>query len=156
MKRTGSLVNLREIGYSEKKMKAKKPSPSTERRRTDQLTLLHQRVGAEMFQAIAELGNDGILVFDETHRIEFANRMTSEITGYSNEELLKMTVPSLLEKPHQSFVEDLFIHPERYGEKTCTEVQLITSTGEAKEAEVCIALAETPQSSKRLCLSQGY
>ena len=149
MKRTGSLVNLREIGYSEKKMKAKKPSPSTKRRRTDQLTLLHQRVGAEMFQAIAELGNDGILVFDETHRIEFANRMTSEITGYSNEELLKMTVLSLLEKPYQSFVEDLFIHPEHYGEKTCTEVQLITSTGEVKEAEVCIALAETPHRARK-------
>ena len=149
MKRTGSLVNLREIGYSEKKMKAKKPSPSTERRRTDQLTLLHQRVGAEMFQAIAELGNDGILVFDETHRIEFANRMTSEITGYSNEELLKMTVLSLLEKPYQSFVEDLFIHPEHYGEKTCTEVQLITSTGEVKEAEVCMALAETPHRAQK-------
>ena len=150
MKRTGSLVNLREIGYSEKKTKAKKASPLTRRRkRTEQPTYLHQRVGAEMFQAIAELGNDGILVFDESHQIEFANRMASEITGYSNEELLKMTVLSLLEKPHQSFVEDLFIHPDRYGEKTCTEVQLITSTGEIKEAEVCIALAETPHRARK-------
>jgi two-component system NtrC family sensor kinase len=70
--------------------------------------------------------------------------MASEITGYSNKELLKMSVLSLLGKPYQSFIEDPFIHPERYGEKTCSEVQLLTSTGEVKEAEICIALAKTP------------
>ncbi len=102
-----------------------------------------------MFQSISELGNDGILVFDEHHRIKYANRMASEITGYSNGELLNMTVLSLLDKPHQSFIEDLFIHPDRYGEKTCTEVQLLTSTGEVKEAEVCIALTQTPPGTRK-------
>ncbi|MFB3885416.1 MAG: PAS domain S-box protein [Thermodesulfobacteriota bacterium] len=97
-----------------------------------------------MFQSVAELVNDGILVFGEDHRIEFANRMASEITGYSNEELLKMSVLSLLDKPDQSFVEDLFVHPERYGEKTCTETRLPTSAGKDKEVEICIALAKTP------------
>jgi two-component system NtrC family sensor kinase len=102
-----------------------------------------------MFQSIAELGNDGILVFDERHRIEYANRMASEITGYSNEELQAMTILSLVGKSDQPFIEDLFIHPERYGEKTCTEIQLLTSKGEVKEAEICIAFAETtPQSRK--------
>ena len=97
-----------------------------------------------MFQSIAELGNDGILVFDEHHRIEFANRMVSEITGYSNEELLKMTVLSLLGEPNQPFLKDIFVHPEHYGEKVCTEIQMPTSKGEVKEAEVCIALAQSP------------
>ena len=125
-------------------MMAKKLSPPTKRRRlTGRLTLVDKRVEAGMFQAIAELGNDGILVFDQNHQIEYANRTASEITGYSNEELLKMTILSLLEKPHQSFIEDIFIHPERYGEKTCTEAHLITSTGEGKEVEVCIALTGT-------------
>ncbi len=104
---------------------------------------------AEMFQSIAELGNDGILVFDEHHRIEFANRMVSEISGYSNAELLKMTVLSLLGKPNPPFLEDLFVHPERYGEKACTEIQLLTSKGEVKEAEVCIALAQTPLGARK-------
>jgi PAS domain S-box-containing protein len=140
-----SLVNPRELCYFEDGMQHKKSPPSKSKRTTDPLTLLHnKRVGPEMFQAIAELGNDGILVFDEHHRIEFANRMASEITGYSNEELLKMTVLSLLGKPNQSFLEDLFIHPERLGEKACTEIQLLTSKGEVKEAEVCITLAQTP------------
>jgi len=125
-------------------MMARKLSPSTKKRRTTrQLTLVNKSIDSGMFHAIAELGNDGILVFNENHRIEYANRMVSEITGYSNEQLLEMTILSLLDKPHQSFIEDLFIHPERYGEKTCTEAGLITSTGEVKEAEVCIALAET-------------
>jgi PAS domain S-box-containing protein len=126
-------------------MRIKKPSSSTEKRKTlDRFGTPDRRGKAEMFQSIAELGNDGILVFDEHHRIEFANRMVSEITGYSNAELLKMTVLSLLGQHHQSFLDDLFIHPERYGEKACTEAQLLTSRGEVKEAEVCIALAQTP------------
>ncbi|MBM4305522.1 MAG: PAS domain S-box protein [Deltaproteobacteria bacterium] len=125
-------------------MMAKKLSPSVKRKRlTERLTLVDKKVEAGMFQAIAELGNDGILVFDKNHRIEFANRVASEITGFSHEALLKMSILSLLDKPHRSFVEDIFIHPERYGEKTCTEAHLITATGEIKEAEVCIALAET-------------
>ncbi|MEW6376863.1 MAG: PAS domain S-box protein [Thermodesulfobacteriota bacterium] len=131
-------------------METRKPSPSMKRRRAaGRIALLNKKVGPEMFQSIAELGNDGILVFDEHHRIEYANRMASEITGYSNGELLNMTVLSLLDKPHQSFIEDLFIHPDRYGEKTCTEVQLLSSTGEVKEAEVCIALTQTPPGTRK-------
>jgi len=127
-------------------MSSKKPTSQTKRKKTSEpLTLVKKKgVESEMFRSIAELGNDGILVFDENHQIEFANRMASEITGYSNKELLNRSVLSLLNKPNQSFIEDLFVHPERYGEKTCTEAQLLASTGEVKEAEICIALAETP------------
>jgi two-component system NtrC family sensor kinase len=134
-------------------METKKSPPSRKKRKTSEsLTLVKNKgVESEMFQSIAELGNDGILVFDESHQIEFANCMASEITGYSNKELLKRTVLSLLSKPHQSFIEDLFVHPERYGEKTCTEAQLLTSGGEVKEAEICIALAKTP-----LGVRKGY
>jgi PAS domain S-box-containing protein len=138
-----SLVNLGELCYVEEGMQPKKTSSFRKKRPGRPLTLLDKRAGPEMFQAIAELGNDGILVFDENHRIEFANRMASEITGYSNKALLKMTVLSLLRKPYPSFFDDLFIHPERYGEKACAEIQLLASTGELKEAEVCTALAQT-------------
>jgi PAS domain S-box-containing protein len=126
-------------------MELKKFSPSTKKRENpDRFGPPDQEGKAEMFQSIAELGNDGILVFNEDHRIEFANRVVSEITGYSNAELLKMTALSLLGEPNQSFLEDIFVHPERYGEKVCTEIQLPTAQGEVKEAEVCIALARTP------------
>jgi len=102
-----------------------------------------------MFEAIAELGNDGIFVFNEDYRIEYANRVVSEITGYSNEELLTMTVLSLLGKPNQLLIEDIFTHPERYGEKNCTQIQLLTSKGMAKEVEICIALAQTPRGTRK-------
>jgi two-component system NtrC family sensor kinase len=132
-------------------MSLRKPTPPIKRRKpSDPLTLVKkQGVESEVFQSIAELGNDGILVIDECHQIEFANRMASEITGFSNRELLEMSVLSLFSKSHQSFIEDLFVHPERYGEKTCTEAQLLTSRGEVKEAEICIALAKTPRGTKK-------
>jgi two-component system NtrC family sensor kinase len=132
-------------------MQTKKPSPLNKRRTSAGRPLSNRNKGveAEMFQSIAELGNDGILVFDERHRIEFANRMASEITGYSNERLLTMTVLSILNKPDQSFIEDLFVHPEHYGEKTCTEAQILTSTGEVKEAEICIAMTKTPLGARK-------
>ena len=151
MKQPGFLVNPQELGYLEKRMTFKKPTPKTRRKKTTDLLPINKEKGvdSEMFQSIAELGNDGILVFDEHHQIEFANRMATEITGYSNKELLKMPILSLLNPTDQSFVEDLFIHPERYGEKTCTKVQLITSTKGVKEAEVCIALAETPYGARK-------
>ncbi len=147
----GFLVNPGEIWYLGMEMAAKKQTPTTKRKKTAEPLILVKKkeVGSEMFQSIAELGNDGILVFDERHQIEFANRMASEITGYSNKELLKMSVLSLLGKPHPSFIEDLFIHPERYGEKTCSQIQLPASNGEIKEAEICIALAKTPLGARK-------
>ena len=146
MNRSGFLVNPKEIWYVGEDMSSKKTTPTTKRRKTSEPLILVKKkgVGSEMFQSIAELGNDGILVFDERHRIEFANRMASEITGYSNKELLKMSILSLLGKLDQFFIHDLFAHSERYGQKTCAEVQLLTSNGEVKEAEICIALPKTP------------
>jgi PAS domain S-box-containing protein len=151
MKRSGFLINPGEMSSRGRGMSSRKPTPPTKRKKAaEPLTLVRKKGGdSSMFQSIVELGNDGILVFDDHHQIEFANRMASEITGYSEEELLKMSVLSLLGKPHPSIAEDLFVHPDRYGEKTCTEVQLLTSTGEVKEAEICIALAKTPLGAKK-------
>jgi len=146
MKPEGFLVNPGEIWYLGNGMCSRKITPPTKRKKSAEPLTLVEKKGreSEMFQSIVELGNDGILVFDEHHQIEFANRMASDITGFSENELLKTSVLSLLDNPHPSFIEDLFIHPERYGEKTCSEVRLLTSTGEAKDAEICIALAKTP------------
>jgi len=145
------LVKPRELCYLGEGMQAKKTSSSKKRRPSQPLTLIHQGLGTEMLQAIAELGNDGIFVFNEDYRIAYANRMVSEITEYSNEELLKMTILSLLGRPNQPLIEDIFTHPERYGEKNCMQIQLLTSKEMAKEVEICIALAQTP-----LGVRKGY
>jgi PAS domain S-box-containing protein len=144
-----SLVNPMGLCYLENVMQGKKTSSSKKRRPPQPLILIHQGVGTEMFQAIAELGNDGIFVFNEDYRIEYANRVIPEISGYSNEALLKMTVLSLLGKPNQPLIEDIFTHPERYGEKNCSQIQLLTSTGIAKEVEICIALTQTPRGTRK-------
>ena len=151
MKQAGLLVNPGEVCYFLRAMSPRKLTPTSKRKKSvDPLTLVKKGgVASEMFRSIAELGNDGILVFDEHHHVEFANRMASEMTGYSNEALLKMSVLHLLDKPDQSFIEDLFVHPERYGEKTCTEARLLTSNGEVKNAEICIALATTPLGARK-------
>jgi PAS domain S-box-containing protein len=153
MRHSGFLVNSGEIWYLEKSMSSKKTTPPTKRKKNaEPLTLVKKRgLESEMFQSIAELGNDGILVFDDHHRIEFANRVASELTGFSNKELLNMSILSLINKADQSFIKDLFVHPDRYGEKTCAGVKLGTSGGEVKEAEICIALAKTP-----LGVRKGY
>jgi two-component system NtrC family sensor kinase len=151
MNESSSLVNPVELCYLENGMQIRKPSPTKRRRRTvNRPAPLQQKEGLEMLQSMVELGNDGILVFEEHSRIEFANRMVSEITGYSNSELLKMTALSLLGEHNQSLLQDLFSHPHRYGEKICTEIQLLTSKGEKKEAEICMALAKTPHGDKKI------
>ena len=43
---------------------------------------------AEMFQAVAEISQTGILVIDEHNQVEFANTMVSRIIGYDQDELL--------------------------------------------------------------------
>jgi len=144
-----SLVNPRELCYLGEGMQVKKSSSSKKRKIPQPLALIHQRAGAEMFEAIAELGNDGIFVFNEDYRIEYANRMVSEITGYSNEELLKMTSLSLLGKPNRPLIEDIFTHPERYGKKNCAQIRMLTSKGIAKEVEICIARAQTPRGARK-------
>ncbi|HVP77539.1 MAG TPA: PAS domain S-box protein [Thermodesulfobacteriota bacterium] len=132
-------------------MSPRKPTPPTKRKKAaDPLAGVRKTRGdSELFQSVAELGIDGILVFDEHHQIEFANRMASEITGYSEKELLKMSIPSLFAEPHPPVVEELFVHPDRYAEKTRTEARLLTSTGQVKEAQICLVLAKTSLGAKK-------
>ena len=56
---------------------------------------------AMMFQAIAQMGEVGILVLDEQNRIEFANRMFSQITGYEHEKLLGQDFTNFLEEENR-------------------------------------------------------
>jgi PAS domain S-box-containing protein len=132
-------------------MSSRKPTPPTRRRKAAAPAPLVSQNGVDstLFQSIAETGIDGILVFDERHQIEFANRMASEITGYPEHELLKMSVLSLFAKPLPFIVENLFAHPDRCDEKTRVNSQILTSAGEVKEAEICIALAKTLLGAKR-------
>ena len=47
-------------------------------------------------QKIIEMGNDGILVFDQDYRIEFANSLASKITDFPKDQLIGMDFRLLL------------------------------------------------------------
>ena len=99
----------------------------------------------DLYPSIVEFGNDGILVCDERLRIEYANRMASEITGYSNTELLSMNITSLFSQSNLPLFNDLFTQSRSDERKVRVEIQLLTSGREVKEVEVCLVLSRSAE-----------
>jgi len=93
----------------------------------------------QRFELITEMGNDGIIIFDENYTIEFANKMASEITGYSNEQLIGVDFTVLLDEEGKGLLNDMRPQVERIEHfKVCCELKIITASKEHKETEVCI------------------
>jgi len=107
----------------------------TERKRMER----EIREATKRFEKIAEMGDDGIIVFDEDSRIEFANQMASEMVGLPKEQILGKEFFSLIGKRDEEFLEEMVIRGEGMGQKVCTEMSLRTSQGTEKETEVCLA-----------------
>jgi len=107
----------------------------TERKRMER----EIRDATKRFEKIAEMGEDGIIVFDEDSRIEFANQMASEIVGLPKDQVLGREFFSLIGKRDEEFLEEMVMRGEGMGEKVCTEMALHISPGQVKETEVCIA-----------------
>lgn len=93
----------------------------------------------QRFKLIAEMGNDGIMILDESYTIEFANKMASEITGYPDEQLRGMDFTLLLDGEGKQLLNDMRPQVEK-GEyfKVCSELKIITAAKECRETEVCI------------------
>ncbi len=100
---------------------------------------------AEWFRAIAEMGNDGIFVLDQSDRIEFANTMASVITDMPVNRLVGRDFKRLLTREGVRFLKDLFSKSERSGAKVCTETELISGAHQVKEVEVCVATAKATE-----------
>jgi two-component system NtrC family sensor kinase len=107
----------------------------TERKRMER----EIREATKRFEKIAEMGEDGIIVFDEDSRIEFANQMAYEIMGLSKDQILGKEFFSLIGKRDEEFLEEMVMRGEGMGQKVCTEMSLQPPQGQIKEAEVCIA-----------------
>jgi len=94
------------------------------------------------FQKISEMGEDGIMMIDEGNRIIFANTMATELTGYSNQELLGMKFTDLLNARDRKFLAEMH---DQVGldesKRLCTEMKVHTADRGTKEAEVCITIA---------------
>ncbi len=107
----------------------------TERKRMER----EIREATKRFEKIAEMGDDGIIVFDEDSRIEFANQMASEIMNLPKEQILGREFFSLIGKRDEEFLEEMVMRGEGLGQKVCTEMSLRISQDTAKETEVCLA-----------------
>jgi PAS domain S-box-containing protein len=107
----------------------------TERKRMER----EIREATKRFEKIAETGDDGIIVFDEDSRIEFANQMASEMVGLPKEQILGKEFFSLIGKRDEEFLEEMVMRGEGLGQKVCTEMSVRTPQGLVKETEVCIA-----------------
>jgi two-component system, NtrC family, sensor kinase len=95
-------------------------------------------------QKIIEMGNDGILVFDQDYRIEFANSLASKITGFPKDRLIGLDFRTLLSPQDREFLLDLptqmRLQPDE-NRKVCTEFNIITRSLEQREVEICLTLA---------------
>jgi two-component system NtrC family sensor kinase len=107
----------------------------TERKRMER----EIREATKRFEKIAEMGEDGIIVFDEDSRIEFSNQMASEIIGLPKDQILGREFFSLIGKRDEEFLEEMVMRGEGLGQKVCTEMFLQAPQGPVKETEVCIA-----------------
>jgi two-component system NtrC family sensor kinase len=101
------------------------------------------REATQQFEKIAEMGDDGIVVFDQAFRIIFANQMASEITGITKEALIGRNFFTVIGKKDKEFLEGTATRGVGIGEKLCTEMNILTPQGQIKNAEVCIALAKS-------------
>jgi PAS domain S-box-containing protein len=94
------------------------------------------------FQKISEMGEEGIIVIDEGNRIIFANSMAMELTGYGNEELVRMKFTDLLNARDKKFLAEM--HDQVGSDESkrlCTEMDVLRADGKPFDAEVCISIA---------------
>jgi PAS domain S-box-containing protein len=107
----------------------------TERKRMER----EIREATKRFEKIAEMGEDGIIVFDEDSRIEFANQRASEIVGLLKDGILGREFFSLIGKKDEEFLEEMVMRGEGLGQKVCIEISIQTPQNQVKETEVCVA-----------------
>ena len=98
----------------------------------------------QALQKIIEMGNDGILVFNQDYRVEFANQLASEITGFSKNQLVGSDFRSLLSPEDRWFLAAL---PSQMrltaneNRRVCTQFKIITPSGVLRDVEICLTLA---------------
>lgn len=104
------------------------------------------REATRKFQKISEMGDDGIFVFDEDYRVESANSMASELTGYPWEKLKGMNFNALLKEEDRKFLSSMHIElGQDESRRVCTEMEIIKADRQRLDAEVCITLSKTDE-----------
>src|SRR4030042_1159199 len=70
------------------------------------------REATKRFEKIDEMGEGGIIVFDEDSRIEFANQVAAEILGIPKDQILGREFFSLIGKRDEEFLEEMVMRGE--------------------------------------------
>ncbi len=103
------------------------------------------------FQRIAEMGEDAILVLDEGFRVEFANSMASEFTGYTHRELMGLDFLSLLDEENRKFLIDRQEGDggEAPSARISKEMKLTTASRNKRSCEVFISSTRFAEGSRK-------
>ncbi len=104
---------------------------------------------ADMFHAIVELGEEGILILNEQNRIEFANKMASSIIECEIEELLGRDFTQFLDKRNRKVFQALEKDSELYTSKLCQEIEIITTSSTPAITQMVCTNYLTDRSEKR-------
>jgi two-component system, sporulation sensor kinase E len=128
-----------------KEGRRKTPSHPTTRKREPKT----QETGYR-FDKIAEMGEDGIFVFDGGFNILFANQVASDITGIPKSDLIGKNFFSVIGKQDREFLEGTVIRGEGLGKKLCMEMNIFNPQGQLKEIDVCIASAKSEKSGVKI------
>ncbi|MCJ7641119.1 MAG: PAS domain S-box protein [Desulfobacterales bacterium] len=101
-------------------------------------------------EKIAEMGDDGIIVLDEGYRIEFANTMASELSGYPKEKLVGMDFRKLLNERDIGYLGQMHLEVGiDESKRVCTEMKILTAKDLAMDAEVCITVEKMEGGGKK-------
>ncbi len=123
-----------------------------EKSRTEQML----RASLEMFRGLLETAPDAILIVDQNGSIQFANEQTSELFGYTSEELSKLKVEDLIPvRYHQQHL----VHRSNYNDNPVKRrmgqhLATIAVTKDGTEFPMAAALsaAETPNGLLVTCI----
>src|SRR5512139_2577375 len=84
----------------------------------------HIQEVTKRLEKIAEMGDDGIIVFDEDYKVKFANTIASELTGYPKEKLVGKDFRHLLSERDIGYLDQM--HSEvgaDESKRVCTEME---------------------------------
>jgi len=105
---------------------------------------------SQRLEKIVEMGDDGIIVFDERYRIEFANTVASELTGYPKEKLIGMDFRKLLNERDRGYLDRMHLEAGAdENKRVCTEMKILTARDAEMEAEICIAIGSMEEKGKK-------
>ena len=102
-------------------------------------------------RTVIEMSNAGIVILDGDYNIRFANKSTSELTGYQVEEFLGMNFMDLFSAENKKVIKDMLAE-HRMGEniRSCSELEILTAQGNRKETEICITTTRDSNGTRKI------